>query len=97
MLYITGLPRRISRNNFNVNTKQAKRKEYMSHKKLCVLGFHYLFICLFVHLFLSEMAGSSSVHETVEKVCTKFWLENLKGRDHLEDIGVNRKIILEWI
>jgi len=25
----------------------------------------------------------------------KFWSENLKGRDHLEDIG--RKIILEWI
>jgi len=28
---------------------------------------------------------------------TKFLLENLKGRDHLEDLGVNGKIILEWI
>jgi hypothetical protein len=28
---------------------------------------------------------------------TKFWLENLKGRDHLEDKGVDGKIILEWI
>jgi hypothetical protein len=28
---------------------------------------------------------------------TKFWLENPKGRDHLEDLGVNEKIILEWI
>jgi hypothetical protein len=28
---------------------------------------------------------------------TKFWLETLKGRDHLEDLGIDRKIILEWI
>jgi hypothetical protein len=26
-----------------------------------------------------------------------FWLENLKGRDHLEDLGIEGKIILEWI
>jgi hypothetical protein len=26
-----------------------------------------------------------------------FWLENLMGRDHLEDLGVDGKIILEWI
>jgi hypothetical protein len=25
------------------------------------------------------------------------WLENLEGRDHLEDLGVDGKIILEWI
>jgi len=25
------------------------------------------------------------------------WLENLKERDHFEDLGVNEKIILEWI
>jgi hypothetical protein len=24
-------------------------------------------------------------------------MENLKGRDHLEDIDVNMKIILEWM
>jgi hypothetical protein len=28
---------------------------------------------------------------------TKLRLENLKRRDHLEDLGVDRKIILEWI
>jgi hypothetical protein len=27
---------------------------------------------------------------------TKFWYENLKGRDHGEDIGVNWRKILEW-
>jgi hypothetical protein len=26
-----------------------------------------------------------------------FWSENLKGRDHSEDIDVDGKIILEWI
>jgi hypothetical protein len=28
---------------------------------------------------------------------TKFCLANLKGRDHLEDLGVDGKIILEWL
>jgi hypothetical protein len=28
---------------------------------------------------------------------TKFWLENLKGKDHSEDLGIEGKIILEWI
>jgi hypothetical protein len=28
---------------------------------------------------------------------TKFWLEDLKRRDHSEDLDVNGSIILEWI
>jgi hypothetical protein len=24
-------------------------------------------------------------------------LENLKGQDHLEDLGIDEKLILEWI
>jgi hypothetical protein len=28
---------------------------------------------------------------------TVFWLENLKRRDNLEDLGIDEKIILEWI
>jgi hypothetical protein len=27
----------------------------------------------------------------------KFWAENLKGKDHWEDLCVDEKIILEWI
>jgi hypothetical protein len=27
---------------------------------------------------------------------TKFWLKNLNGRDYLEDVGVDGKIILKW-
>jgi hypothetical protein len=25
------------------------------------------------------------------------WLENLKATDHLEDLGVDGKVILEWV
>jgi hypothetical protein len=28
---------------------------------------------------------------------TKFWLTNLEGRDHVEDLGIAGRIILEWI
>jgi hypothetical protein len=27
----------------------------------------------------------------------KFWLENLKGQDHVKDLGVDEKTILEQI
>jgi hypothetical protein len=27
---------------------------------------------------------------------TKFWLENLKGRDYHEELGVDGNIILKW-
>jgi len=28
---------------------------------------------------------------------TKFWLENLKGRNHPEELGIDGKIILDYI
>jgi hypothetical protein len=30
-------------------------------------------------------------------MCEKFWSENLKERDHSEDLGVYGRIILDWI
>jgi hypothetical protein len=31
-----------------------------------------------------------------QDTCTKFWLENLKGRYHSEDLDVEERIIIEW-
>jgi len=28
---------------------------------------------------------------------TIFWLEDLEGKDHSEDVGIDGEIILEWI
>jgi hypothetical protein len=28
---------------------------------------------------------------------TKVWSENLKGRDHSEDLDMNERIILDWM
>jgi hypothetical protein len=30
-------------------------------------------------------------------MCIQFSSENLKGRDHLEDLDVDRRIISEWV
>jgi len=44
------------------------------------------------------MRGAGQVWPTGEmRNDTIFWLGNLKGRDYLEDLDVNGKIILEWI
>jgi hypothetical protein len=43
-----------------------------------------------------EIGGTSSMHWKDEK-CIKNCLENLKGRDHSKDLGVDREIILAWI
>jgi len=32
-----------------------------------------------------------------EEVNTSFWLGKLRGRDHLEDLDLDGKIILRWI
>jgi hypothetical protein len=31
------------------------------------------------------------------KIHTVFWLECLKGREHLEDLDIDERITLEWI
>jgi len=34
---------------------------------------------------------------TMVPMRTKFWSENLEGKDHSEDIGVDGKILLRWM
>jgi hypothetical protein len=41
------------------------------------------------------MGRICSTRGSYEKLIRKFWSENLKGRDHLEDLGVDGRIILE--
>jgi hypothetical protein len=36
-------------------------------------------------------------HAWDEKCVKKFWSENLKGGDHAKDLGVDGRVILEWI
>jgi hypothetical protein len=43
------------------------------------------------------VGGSCSTHGGGQGIYTKFWLENLNGRDNLEELGINGKIIFEWI
>jgi hypothetical protein len=30
-----------------------------------------------------------------KEMCTTFWLESVKGRDHPEDLGVDERVILK--
>jgi hypothetical protein len=42
------------------------------------------------------LGGSCSTYDGEEK-CIQFWWGNLKGRDHLENLGVNGRMILKRI
>jgi len=44
---------------------------------------------------LNEIGRTCSMHSRDEKCI--FWLENLKGCDKSEDLGIDRRIISEWI
>jgi hypothetical protein len=50
----------------------------------------------FIRVIKSGMRGAGHVAR-VEEMHTVIWLENLKVRVHSEDLGVDGKIILEWI
>jgi hypothetical protein len=44
------------------------------------------------------MSGTHSTHEKGRGgVHTIFWLDSLKGRDHLETLAVEERVILELI
>jgi hypothetical protein len=43
------------------------------------------------------MGGACSTYEGKGEVHTGFWWGDLRERDHLEELGADWKIILEWI
>jgi hypothetical protein len=43
------------------------------------------------------MYRACSTYGSTEKVNTGFWWGNLREEDHLEDTGVDERIILKWI
>ena len=45
----------------------------------------------------NEIGGACNVYGERGEACTGFWWGNLRERDHFEDPGVDRMIILRWI
>jgi hypothetical protein len=45
----------------------------------------------------SAVLNFTSVCKFQVRNATVFWVENLRGRNHSEDLGVDGGIILEWI
>ena len=45
----------------------------------------------------NEMGGACSAYLGGGEVCTGFWWGNLRERDHLENLGVDGRVILKWI
>ena len=43
------------------------------------------------------MGGACSTYEGRVHVYTECWWGDLRGKDHLEDTGVDGRIILRWI
>jgi hypothetical protein len=44
-----------------------------------------------------EVIRSCTLHLIDEKCIQNFGQENMKGRDHSDDLGIGGRIILEWI
>jgi len=53
-----------------------------------------------LHPLLDDMLQTyflTDTHAFIVLLFSTLWSENLKGRDHSEDLGVDGRIILEWI
>jgi hypothetical protein len=52
---------------------------------------------LHISLNITRMIKSRRMRRAGHVACTKFWLESLKGRDHLEDLVTDGRVVLKWI
>jgi hypothetical protein len=52
--------------------------------------------CMLHHMLLGWLNQEDEM-EYVTHMGNEKWLENLTGRDHLEDIGIEGRVISEWI
>jgi hypothetical protein len=53
--------------------------------------------CLGDQIEKNEIGGTCSMYGENIEVYTGFWWGNLRERDHLEDPGVDGRVILRWI
>jgi hypothetical protein len=44
----------------------------------------------------NEMGGARSIYGGRGGVYSGFWWGNMREKDHLEDSGIDRRIILRW-
>jgi hypothetical protein len=45
----------------------------------------------------NEVGRACSVYGGKGEMHTGFWWKNLGGRDHMEDLGIDGRILLKWI
>jgi hypothetical protein len=68
-----------------------RKLHYKEHRKL-----YFSVNVRVIRLRRKKWGGMQQACERSD-VHTKFWSKNLKGRDHLGDLGVSGKIILKWM
>jgi hypothetical protein len=51
----------------------------------------------YIHIYLSIIISRDYRQQERRCVCTGFWWENLKERDHFGEPGVDGRIILRWL
>jgi hypothetical protein len=88
----------ISTWNFSLtSTSSSFFKSNLSKSEFCFARLFVLFTKCYYGDQIMEDGISGHVARMGEMRKTSFWSGKLKGRDGLEDVGVNDKMILEWI